>query len=275
MTSFDIELVGKVGSMALITPEHDDIDYNVISRIGRCLKPGYVWVTSGATEIGRLDYVKRTGNELQGEINEVKNDYSAQGQAILMQNYRQFVDSRYSLRQFLVEHQHFNDAAKRERLKQALLRCPLQGAIPIINYNDAVNDEENRKLEIRALRQEHKKVVECIDNDETASQIACLLKPRYLLILTSVDGIFTDKNDPSTLVKEICGKDADEVIAHIEYYQNFCDGASRVGAHGAGAKLEYIKESVKVGTTAIIANSRYGIRDILSGSVPRTYIAIK
>src|SRR5690606_38132889 len=120
-------------------------DYNIIAQISRYLKPGYIWVTSGAAEIGRLDYLKRTGAELKGDESDNKTDYSAQGQSILMQNYRQFMDSRYSLRQFLVEHHHFNDKEKCEYLKRSLLRCPEQGAIPIINYNDPVNDEEIRK----------------------------------------------------------------------------------------------------------------------------------
>lgn len=272
MTNFDIELVGKVGSMALINGLHDDIDYNIISRISRFLKPGYIWVTSGATEIGRLDYKKRTGNELIGDSDSVKTDYAAQGQSILMQNYRQFVDSRYSIRQFLVEHQHFNDVEKCKHLKDALLRCPRQGAIPIVNYNDAVSDEENRNLEIQTLRKEKDKVVECIDNDETASQIACLVRPKFLLLLTGVDGIFTDIKNKNTIVNEISGANTDELIQNIEYYQNFCDGSSRKGANGARAKLEYIKEPIKQGTTAIIANSKYKISDILSGNCPRTLI---
>lgn len=272
---FDIELVGKVGSMALINASHDDIDYNIVARISRYLKPGYIWVTSGATEIGRLDYIKRTGVELFGDENNIKTDYSAQGQSILMQNYRQFADSRYSLRQFLVEHQHFNDVEKCNNLKNALLRCPLQGAIPIINYNDAVSDEENRKLEIQHLRKEKDKVVECIDNDETASQIACLVKPKYLLLLTGVDGIFTDINNKNSLVREINGSNTDELIKNIEHYQNFCDGASRKGAKGARAKLEYIKEPIKYGTTAIIANSKYKLPEILNGTAPCTVIRVK
>ncbi|MDI9486912.1 MAG: uridylate kinase [Bacillota bacterium] len=275
MTKFNIELVGKVGSMALVNSLHDDIDYNIIAQISRYLKPGYIWVTSGAAEIGRLDYLKRTGVELKGDESDNKTDYSAQGQSILMQNYRQFMDSRYSLRQFLVEHHHFNDKEKCEYLKRSLLRCPEQGAIPIINYNDPVNDEEIRKLEIQTLKSTRKKVVECIDNDETASQIACLVKPKYLLILTSVNGIYTDINQKNTLVEEICGKNIDELISAIEYYQNFCDGKSRKGSNGARAKLEYIKEPIKLGTTAIIANSKFRIPDILAGIVPRTIIHIR
>ena len=90
----------------------------MIARLSSELKPGYIWVTSGATETGRLDYVKRTGKELKGDPEDVKTDYSAQGQSILMSTYRQFVDPKYSLRQVLVEHQHFNDDEKREHLKE-------------------------------------------------------------------------------------------------------------------------------------------------------------
>ena len=60
---FDVELVGKIGSMALINKENNMLDYTLIARISRELKPGYVWVTSGAVETGRIDYVQRTGKE--------------------------------------------------------------------------------------------------------------------------------------------------------------------------------------------------------------------
>ena len=106
---YDFELVGKIGSMALIRREDADIDYNIFSRLGSELKPGMIWVTSGAAEIGRLDYIKRTGHELTCDSVDAKTDYAAQGQSILMEQYRHFVRPEYSVRQVLVEHQHFND----------------------------------------------------------------------------------------------------------------------------------------------------------------------
>lgn len=66
MAKFDIDLVGKVGSLALIDKAYGDINYSTIARISRELRPGIIWVTSGATEIGRLDFIKRTGRELTG-----------------------------------------------------------------------------------------------------------------------------------------------------------------------------------------------------------------
>ena len=272
---FDIELVGKIGSMALIDKTSNILDYTLIARLSQELKPGYIWVTSGAAETGRLDYIKRNGKELKGSAEDVKTDYAAQGQSILMSTYRQYVDSKYSLRQVLVEHQHFNDEQKREHLKAMLLRCKEQNAIPIINYNDAISTEESRRFEIQSLKSKSKKVVECVDNDETASQIACLVKAKTLMILTSADGIYKDSKNPDTLINEISGKNVYEVLDNITACEEFCNGASRVGANGAKAKLEYIKDAVKMGTFVIIASAKHSIKDLLSGKAKATRIGVR
>lgn len=268
---FDVELVGKIGSMALIREAEHDINYNVFSRIGKELCPGMIWVSSGAVEIGRLDYIKRTGGELSGPKSDIMTDYSAQGQAILMEEYRRYIPSNYSVRQLLVEHMHFNDSEKKEHIYQFLMRCVSQKAIPIVNYNDTVSFEENRRWELKQLRHNgHKAIVECIDNDETASVISTLVHPKYLLIFTSVEGIYMDPQEPSTLVRQVEGMNADEVIHSIDELQKHCFGASRLGAGGAKSKLEFIKEPIRQGTTVIIASSKYRISDVLSGSCPRT-----
>jgi hypothetical protein len=36
---FDVDLVGKIGSMALIRREDEDIDYNIFARLGGELRP--------------------------------------------------------------------------------------------------------------------------------------------------------------------------------------------------------------------------------------------
>jgi len=273
--NFDVELVGKIGSMALIDKKFNMLDYTLIARLSSELRPGYIWVSSGAVETGRLDYIKRNGKDLEGEPEDVKTDYSAQGQSILMATYRQFVDSKYSLRQVLVEHQHFNDTAKREHLKEMLLRAIKQDAIPIINYNDAISTEESRRFEIQTLKTKTDKVVECVDNDETASQIACLVKAKRLLILTSAEGIYRDPDDKTTLIDEINGKDTYELLENITACENYCHGASRKGANGARAKLEYIKDAAAQGTEVIIASAKYSISDILDGKVRATRIRVK
>jgi len=268
---YDIELVGKIGSMALIREAEHDINYNVFSRIGSELRPGMIWVSSGAVEIGRLDYIKRNGHELEGPKSDVMTDYSSQGQTILMEEYRRYIPAKYSVRQLLVEHTHFNDPEKRDHIYQFLMRCPKQNAIPIVNYNDTVSFEENRRWELEQLRNNgHERVFECIDNDETAAVISTLVHPKYLLIFTSVNGIYRNPKDPSTLVEAVEGSSPDEVIQAIEELQKQCYGASRSGANGAKTKLEFIKEPIRQGTTVIIASSKYRISDVLAGSCPRT-----
>ena len=58
---YDFNWLAKIGSMALIRREDADIDYNIFSRLGRELRPGMIWVTSGAAEIGQLDYINGQG----------------------------------------------------------------------------------------------------------------------------------------------------------------------------------------------------------------------
>jgi glutamate 5-kinase len=269
-----LSLVIKIGSMALIRKEENDIDYNILSRLSGELRPGVALVSSGATEIGRLDYIKRTGRELSGDADTVKADYAAQGQAILMAQYRQFIRPEYAVRQLLVEHTHFNEPQKREHIRQLLLRCAQQGAVPIINYNDPVSDEENRKMELVALRQSVESVHECVDNDETAAVIADLAGARTLVILTSTEGIYRDAGDPSTLVETVGGKTPDDLEANIRALMASCVGASRAGAHGARAKLEYIIPPAKGGTTVYIGHSRHRVADLIAGKIPCTRISI-
>ena len=272
-----IELVIKIGSMALIRREDNDIDYNIFARLSGELRPGMLLVSSGATEIGRLDYMKRTGRELDGDKEQNKTDYSAQGQAILMENYRRFIRPEYGVRQVLVEHNHFNDPQKRQHLYGLLQRAAAQGAIPIINYNDCVSDDENRKMELSTLHAQHPEtlVVECVDNDETAAVGAGLGQTKKLILLTSTDGIYADPNDPDTLVSEITAPDARGLSEKVREWQTHCVGASRAGANGAGAKLEYALRCASTGVEVLIAHARYPIAKILSGQVRRTRIAIE
>ena len=41
-----------------------------------------------------------------------------------MENYRRFIDPKYSVRQVLVEHQHFNDPEKRAHLQGLFFGLP-------------------------------------------------------------------------------------------------------------------------------------------------------
>jgi len=96
-----------------------------------------------------------------------------------------------------------------------------------------------------------------------------------LVILTSAQGIYANPHDPTTLIREIGGASVDEVICGIEECQKHCEGASRKGANGAYAKLEYIKAPVRHGTTVYIASAEYGLKEILDGRAPSTVVRMR
>lgn len=259
--------------MALIRAEDNAIDYNIFSRLASALRPGMILVSSGATEIGRLDYMQRNGGrELKGSKEDIMASYAAQGQPILMEMYRRFVSPEYSVRQILIEHSHFNDPQKVEHMRQLLFDAANQNAIPIVNYNDAVSDAENRKWEIRDLKCRQEQVVECVDNDETAEVIARLVNAQTLVILSSIDGIYLEYADPDTLIEEVRGSSLEDVEKKIDEMIGYCVGSSRVGANGAAAKLRFAKEALRRGTTVIIANAKNRLQDILDGTVRRTLL---
>lgn len=272
---YDCQLVGKIGSMALINREINELDYNTFSRIGKYLRPGYVWVSSGAVEIGKIDYYKRNDKLIEPENDIAKSLYASQGQCILMENYRKFIKPEYSVRQILLEHSHFNDTEKREYIKTLLLETMGQRAIPIINYNDSVSNDEILKMELNEVRKNNETVAECIDNDETASRLSVLLKSKYLLILTSSEGLLRNAHDPNSLIKSVEGKNIDELIENMNGLFRLCDGASRAGANGMLAKLQYIQEPIKNGTIVIIGSPRYSIPDLIAGNVNRTIFQVR
>ena len=275
MPQVSFDAVVKIGSMALIRKEDNDLDYNIISRLAHDLRPGYILVSSGAAEIGRIDYRKRNGSELKGDLEEIKTDYSSQGQAILMGLYRDFVDPKYSVRQVLVEHSHFNEPEKAEHLRRLFFRAANQNAIPIVNYNDPVSNEETRRFEIASLRKkECGDVVECVDNDETAVVVSRLVGAKQLVILTSTQGIYRDPKDASTLIEEVRGSCAEEIDAKIDEMLAYCQGASRAGANGARAKLLFAKRALEYGMDVVIASAAHRLADIMGGSVRCTRLLI-
>ena len=130
-------------------------------------------------------------------------------------------------------------------------------------------------MELSQLRETRGEVVECVDNDETAAVVAGLVSARLLVILTPPEGIYLDPNDPGTLVREVTASTPEAVVERICELQTHCVGASRAGANGAYAKLEYIKVPVQRGSTVFIANARHRLSDIVEGRVACTRIGVE
>ena len=129
-------------------------------------------------------------------------------------------------------------------------------------------------MELAARREAGGEVHECVDNDETAAVIAGLVRAKLLVLMTSTEGIYREVGNPDSLVREVSGRNYEEVEKKVRELQNSCIGASRAGANGARAKLEYALSCVRGGTTVVIGHARHHLSDLAEGRVPCTRIGV-
>ena len=92
--------------------------------------------------------------------------------------------------------------------------------------------------------------------------------------MTSTEGIYRNPADPSTLVRDVIAPDPDSLTAAVRKLQESCVGASRKGANGAKAKLEFALKSALQGTTVIIGHARHHLSDLTEGRVACTRIGL-
>ena len=70
-------------------------------------------------------------------------------------------------------------------------------------------------------------------------------------------------------------RNVEELETAVRKLQSNCVGASRAGANGARAKLEFALKSAKQGTTVIIGHARHRLSDLVSGRVACTRIGVE
>ena len=133
----------------------------------------------------------------------------------------------------------------------------------------------NFKIDAAIRRSHGDQVVECVDNDETAAVIANLVHAKKLVLMTSTEGIYRDPADPKTLVEQVTAKSMEELEEKVRQLQESCVGASRAGANGAKAKLEYALKSARQGTMVIIGHARHRLSDLVEGRVACTRIGLE
>ncbi|MDE6397701.1 MAG: hypothetical protein K2L51_00105, partial [Clostridiales bacterium] len=104
---------------------------------------------------------------------------------------------------------------------------------------------------------------------------ACVVRAKTLPSFSTLSGIYSDVHNPATLIREISAPTVAEVLDKIENVKTMCEGASRAGANGAKAKLEYIKPCVETGVNVIIAGADSDINEVLYGNAPCTRIFTK
>ncbi len=246
-------LVVKVGTSSL-TDESSRLDIgkiaNLVSMLMREKERGRtpLLVSSGAIGAG----LGKLGRQRRPDEIHVLQAAAAVGQAILMQTYEIFFNNYGQLiAQLLLTMDDFTDEYRRENLSNTLETLLSWDVIPIINENDTVATEE----------------IKVGDNDTLASFVALEAGAELLVILTDVDGLYTQ--NPS----ESDGEFVDVVEAVTREVEGWASEAGK-GFGGMYTKVQAAKMLSERGIPTIIANGNIpdALAKALSGEIGTMFL---
>ena len=231
----------------------------IINDIAKLNATGHevILVSSGAVGMGRQAL------NLTGPIDlPRKQACAAVGQSRLMALYDNLCKTvGLTIAQVLVTSLDFTNRGAYLNLKNSCEQLLELGTLPIFNENDVVSvagiRDTNSKAEQRSFD----------DNDKLSALVAGKLSAHTLVILTNVDGVYTDnpETNPSAVpISRI------ETLNHLSSIS--CSGTSTLGRGGMHSKLEAAKIAALCGVTTIIASATRGspITSALTGTVGTT-----
>lgn len=235
-------IVIKIGSSSLQHAETGDLDYTKLDVLVRELcdlrnrGKDVVLVTSGAIAVGKkailMEDVKKD-NPIA-----VKQACAAVGQARLMMTYQKiFAEYNQIAAQILMTKNTIVDNLNRFNARNTFAELFKLGVIPIVNENDTVATYE----------------IEIGDNDTLSAIVASLVEADVLLLLSDIDGLYTD--DPHT------NPDAEFISVVPELTKELLDmgkasTGSQVGTGGMSTKLQAAMIAGSMGVDMVIANSK-------------------
>ncbi len=212
-------------------------------------------VSSGAVALGANALKMKSSSALLVQ----KQAFAAVGQSRLMNLYEQgFSKFGLNAAQILLTEEDFSNRTRYLNLRNTLHTLLEMGVIPVINENDTVSTNE---LEISDRSPSFG------DNDKLSALVMSKLEAQTLVLLSDVDGLFTDNphtNPGATLVPQV-----DEITSEIEA---LAAGKSSKGRGGMATKLQAARIAMNSGGMAIVANgSRPGVlKRILEGETEGT-----
>lgn len=233
-------VVVKIGSSSLSHPKTGNLDFIKLERLVRELcdlrnqNIDVCLVSSGAISVGR----KMLGIKKRPKRIAVKQACAAVGQASLMMTYQKlFAEYHQSCGQVLMTKNTMTDNVSRKNAENTFEELFNLGVIPIVNENDTVNTYE----------------IQFGDNDTLAAIVASLVGADLLILLSDIDGLFTDDphTNPDAKLVEIVSE-LDEQYLHMAKESTGSD----VGTGGMATKLNAARIATYSGADMIIANGK-------------------
>lgn len=249
-------IVVKIGSSSLTHEETGSLDFHKMEHLVRGLCDlrnqgmDVALVSSGAIAVGR----DAIGLKERPKAISTKQACAAVGQGKLMMTYQKlFGEYNQIAGQVLMTKNTMINPVSRDNTRNTFEELFHLGVIPIVNENDTVSTYE----------------MQFGDNDTLSALVASLVKADLLILLSDIDGLYTDdphQNADATLI---------DVVEHIdEQIYEMAKGTtgSDVGTGGMAAKLTAAKIATYSGADMIIVNGKDVeiLHDIMQGDFTGT-----
>ena len=250
-------IVVKVGSSSLLHPETGRMDYHKIDILARELSDlknqgkEVILVSSGATAVGREALLSGANfREIQEDSPiTIKQACASVGQARLMMIYQKFFEDYNQIAgQVLMTKNTVTNTLSKYNLHNTFSELLKLGMIPIVNENDSVATYEYMVG----------------DNDNLSAIVASLMEADLLILLSDVEGLFTDdpRKNPNAGFIEYVEK-LDETMMGMGKESS----GSSYGTGGMSTKLQAAWTATKSGCDMVIVNASdmKVIHDIVQG----------
>lgn len=230
-------IVVKIGSSSLVHSNTGNLDYVKLEKLVRFLcdlrnqGKDVILVSSGAIGVG----AKSLGLHERPRTTSLKQACAAVGQGQLMMVYQKLFSEYHQVSaQVLLTFDVITSEERRRNAVNTFNELLQLGIIPVVNENDTVATEE----------------IEFGDNDTLSAIVAALVKSDCLVIMSDIDGLYTDDphfNKDATLISEV-EKITDEL-------KDMAKGtATSLGTGGMATKIAAASIATAVGADMVILN---------------------
>ena len=243
-------IVIKIGSSSLVHSETGNLNLVRIEKLVRIITnqcnegKEVVLVSSGAIAVG----VKALGLNKRPDHKAGEQACAAVGQARLMMVYQKlFAEYLRNAAQILMTKNTMIDPESRHNARSTFDELLKMGVVPIVNENDTVATDE----------------IEFGDNDTLSAIVAALVHADLLILLTDIDGLYTDDPGKNPDAKFIDTVDVinDEILSMGK------GPGSGVGKGGMYTKISAARIATDSGADMVITNAEdiSKLEDVLEG----------
>lgn len=244
-------IVIKVGTSTIAHPS-GLINLYRMEHLARMLSDlknrGYevVLVSSGAIGVGaQRMHLSERPRDIEG-----KQAAAAVGQVVLMNMYQKFFQEyNYQVGQVLVTKQVETDKVMNYHARNTMNELLKNKIVPVVNENDTISTDE----------------IIFGDNDTLSAVVAALVDADLLILLSDIDGLYSDDPRINPLAKLI--DRVDVIDEHIEAIAK--DSSTKLGTGGMITKIRAARYATERGIHVVLANGSRNetIEEILGGKV--------